>query len=50
MIGLREDQRERGELVAMIKALLPAPCRRRSGRRLSGQHRRPLTDFGVPGG
>ena len=25
MIGLREDQRERGELVAMIRALLPDP-------------------------
>ena len=27
MIWLREDQQVRGELVAMIIALLPAPCR-----------------------
>ena len=27
MSGLREDQQVRGELVAMIIALLPAPCR-----------------------
>ena len=27
MIGLREDQRERGELLAMIRTWLPIPCR-----------------------
>ncbi|SUD33854.1 Uncharacterised protein [Pseudomonas fluorescens] len=35
MIGLREDRRERGELLAMIVACLPAPRRSKRTREKS---------------